>query len=1048
MKIKKVEIEGFRAYKTKEDGTFDFLTENGDPSDFVAIYAPNGFGKSSFYDAVEWAATNHLERLGGEYNKDNYVYAAKITKEEGVGQKILRNKDVSEDIVTRVVVSTTRSEPFKREIKHIRSNSRDLRNDGKGRENEYFRRVILSQDEIDRFLREAKPQERYERFMKSFGGDVEVARKELSILINDNKSVLGDLEKQRDILHQDMQQPIDVAIFDQFNGVVSELNAAGESLPFADESFSLNTEHELVSRLVTRINELEVDRTSLNVSRATLIERLSRFPEIQLHLSLIEEQMPRLSKLTKGVEDAQRYSTLLASYSKCMNDLRAVKDRLDRLHEISQYAIEYAKTESEIASAKERANDTLLLLAEANALVKSHEDSVKKNKEELAAVDARILFLRNAVDNCGPIYSELLTRQGRLSLLDSQVSEKLISLSLDKAQHLGVESELEKVSTLKLSANSILSSDISVIKFDGAKVNDLAQYSEELDSWQRYDQTLQATQKSLSDQMGLHERLVTTGLEYLSLWPVDKCPLCNKPHDSSESLKAQITGTALLSDLSKQNAENLEASVLRQSELKSKINAIVLEAVEVQSQQLEGLRKKINELGERSSKTEREIADIRAEKEGVETQIKELQAAVWGLSKPDLEYRAEAEILALSEKRNNLLDLSAELDGHLQLNKISASDQHAKIIAINSLIENLMIGASYEVVSVFLKENALSSGELAAFCDQQKEDFELLKDKYRVESEKFSSDCVALQATMLAEETWVDFSTLPPQKEMVENQIAKSQSLVEAFRDSVSRLIGPQNNKDLNQLKGNISQAIDRFADTLEVLGGKISKISLLLELIKAFKPYLTSLAFKERLVEVERRLSERNQVDSVLAKELEVVVENLKILVNSFFYEDLINAIYRKIDPHPSFKRVEFKPDFSLDRPGLNIIVKDEMGNSISPILYFSAAQSNILSLSVFLANALHAKDDEGVPVDVIMIDDPIQSMDSINVLATIDLLRSICMQFQKQIIISTHDENFFGLLQRKIPSEVFGSKFLKLEKFGVAVPVEPFNNRGYQGG
>ncbi|HHA1263282.1 TPA: hypothetical protein ACOELY_003440, partial [Enterobacter kobei] len=64
------------------------------------------------------------------------------------------------------------------------------------------------------------------------------------------------------------------------------------------------------------------------------------------------------------------------------------------------------------------------------------------------------------------------------------------------------------------------------------------------------------------------------------------------------------------------------------------------------------------------------------------------------------------------------------------------------------------------------------------------------------------------------------------------------------------------------------------------------------------------------------------------------------------------------------------------------------------------------------------------------------------INILSTIDLLRSICVQFDKQIIISTHDENFFALLQRKIPAQIFGSKFLQLEKFGVVVPVQPFVN------
>jgi exonuclease SbcC len=99
---------------------------------------------------------------------------------------------------------------------------------------------------------------------------------------------------------------------------------------------------------------------------------------------------------------------------------------------------------------------------------------------------------------------------------------------------------------------------------------------------------------------------------------------------------------------------------------------------------------------------------------------------------------------------------------------------------------------------------------------------------------------------------------------------------------------------------------------------------------------------------------------------------------------------------------------------------------------LYFSAAQLNILSLSIFLAKALNAKDNKDNPIDCIFIDDPIQSMDSINVLSTIDLFRSIMVNQNKQIILSTHDENFHNLLQKKMPSNLFKSKFMELETFG----------------
>ena len=90
---------------------------------------------------------------------------------------------------------------------------------------------------------------------------------------------------------------------------------------------------------------------------------------------------------------------------------------------------------------------------------------------------------------------------------------------------------------------------------------------------------------------------------------------------------------------------------------------------------------------------------------------------------------------------------------------------------------------------------------------------------------------------------------------------------------------------------------------------------------------------------------------------------------------------------------------------------MNEESKDEIDPILYLSSAQVNILSLSIFLAKALQNKD---VMVNTIFMDDPIQYLDSINVLSFIDLLRSITSdkQLDRQVVISTHDENFFNLL------------------------------------
>ena len=120
MKIKKVEIEAFRAYQSKLDSIFDFTNDKGEAANFVAIYAPNGFGKSSFYDAVEWAITNRIKRL------EDYQSEAKSTKSPDEGLKVLRNKYVDEKTITTVAVSTNGPKNFVRNLSKIRKNQNDM----------------------------------------------------------------------------------------------------------------------------------------------------------------------------------------------------------------------------------------------------------------------------------------------------------------------------------------------------------------------------------------------------------------------------------------------------------------------------------------------------------------------------------------------------------------------------------------------------------------------------------------------------------------------------------------------------------------------------------------------------------------------------------------------------------------------------------------------------------------------------------------------------------------------------------------------------------
>lgn len=226
---------------------------------------------------------------------------------------------------------------------------------------------------------------------------------------------------------------------------------------------------------------------------------------------------------------------------------------------------------------------------------------------------------------------------------------------------------------------------------------------------------------------------------------------------------------------------------------------------------------------------------------------------------------------------------------------------------------------------------------------------------------------------------------------------------------------------ELEQSSLNTIEAQRKLASFIEVFSGQLENIL----------PAINKSNARNKLASILDQLNSYSVLNIKLGEEFVNVEGRLKKRIDSFFYTELINRIYLKIDPHPSFKIVKFECIFPDDKPRLEVYLEEEDGKRVAPNLYFSAAQLNILSLSIFLARALHVQHEEK-PVETILIDDPIHSMDSINVLSTIDLLRNIAVRFDRQIILSTHDENFFELLKIKLPSETYESKFIKLESFG----------------
>lgn len=227
-----------------------------------------------------------------------------------------------------------------------------------------------------------------------------------------------------------------------------------------------------------------------------------------------------------------------------------------------------------------------------------------------------------------------------------------------------------------------------------------------------------------------------------------------------------------------------------------------------------------------------------------------------------------------------------------------------------------------------------------------------------------------------------------------------------------------------------ITKKKDEFENKLKVIREKLQSENKILSSLGNLKEQKMWLDRKQDCESNKAKLDFLNQRIKKLEESKKFVEDFVVKKTNEYFNSDIINQIYNKIDPHPTMKHIKFVTE---GKKGLRTHIytyDDSERNAMSPVLYLSSAQVNILSLCIFLAKVLREKN---TTFNTIFMDDPIQHLDGINLLAFIDVLRTITTKMGRQIIISTHNEQFYNLLKVKMDERYYSSKFIVLSSAGV---------------
>lgn len=1035
MKIKRVNITGFRAYKDPGDGIFDFQNPNGSTANFVSIYAPNGFGKSSFYDAIEWAITENISRYTKNSIRIRNQQTSSYLNTPDASQRILRNMHIDANAPSYVLVETDKQE-FQRYVKSERKNARDFAYDPNivDDDTKSIIDVFLAQDSIDSFLKEEKPELRYEKFMGKLDQADENRRNKTLAL---NKECIKNITKlEQDIkkLHDNFQQP-------EFTFSINEVNTTIEKLYDFEPSYSNIDE-----------NFTELEHTKLHTKVAYHLQEYGQKlqnckqeqHEIQSCIEFVAQQeinQQKASQIQKQVQSLQHNKSILKEISNIDMTLLArehtiawLTSDIQKIETIIASIDEFIVIQPQIISIKHEINEFNSSIQNHNLTKLELEKNIELLQKELVKnteliVNARQDFLQAEIifNTKEKISNELKTIQQKISELEEE-KQTLIPLKEQAIQN------LKNYANLEITENSIIDSTVqTLLNIDTDLVISFNQDITEKNILLTELDNLNRNTNEFSTHSQQIEKLLSLAHNIVLKSQLHECPVCQTNYQSYEQLLNTISSNNMLNNM--QHSLFLQESKINTSlqSIQTSLDSKITSLQKAKTTRINELTQSIKISSSKAIEIETKLTDYN---NMLREQLEELEKhriTTNDLPKDQYIANIQQHIKSIEDQKNSIeSDLTENTDMIYKI-CINLTTEETEKQKRKITLDTLEKSEPYNTLIALQEELKIPSADmntktLTEILDRWKTNVdndqkivdELNNDKLTLIQQKEGYDSISD----------IDFAIAKITAEIIVNNIE-----LDSFNKKLKKYFTVE--EKINNPKiylAELSIEKDKYEEELK---NNISNLNRLKLQLTEFLPFIKYWKYQKEIQTLTNQLSSLQIVKKQLTSELEFLHTRLKKRVDHFFHTELINQIYQKIDPHPVFKKVEFECIFDNEqKPKIEVyLYENNKTKPIAPNLYFSSAQLNILSLSIFLARALHVEY-KGEPVNTILIDDPIQSMDSINILATIDLLRSISINFNKQIILSTHDENFYELLKLKIPREHFGSKFIKFQTFGKPIP------------
>lgn len=164
-------------------------------------------------------------------------------------------------------------------------------------------------------------------------------------------------------------------------------------------------------------------------------------------------------------------------------------------------------------------------------------------------------------------------------------------------------------------------------------------------------------------------------------------------------------------------------------------------------------------------------------------------------------------------------------------------------------------------------------------------------------------------------------------------------------------------------------------------------------------------------------------------ARELLAVASRTKDSIVRAVFSDSLNHVWRdlfvRLAPHEPFvPAFRFDAKGPASTPRLSTIYRGDVEGG-NPGAMLSAGNLNTAALTLFLALHLSAKD----RLPMLVLDDPVQSMDDLHISQLAALLRTLVRQHGRQVVVAVHERALFEYLAFELNPAFAGEKLITVE-------------------